>query len=367
MIAILIAAWGALWIGLRPGGQSTGSYLGQLCGAESILLLTIALVLISTLPWIEGWFDGIDRAAIWHRRVAITGVLLLIPHILLSKSSHHGGPGRALGIAGAVGLLMLVVWAIIPRWRSVLPRFIRSAVVAARELPGVRRLHSRLGGYERWRSFHRLTGVFVTIGFLHGILDATPFAHAPVLRWIYVIIGGIGVAFYLYREILARHFVSLHDYQVQSIDRHGDGLMDISFKPVGPPLRFVAGQFAMLYLETSFGWRRHPFSITTPPSSDILGFTVKALGDDTTGMHESVQPGMPAVIRGPFGRFGHAKGSEHQLWIAAGVGIAPFLSWLRALDDDPAPSRVDFFYTSKDGGEVVPFAVELRGGDPVDQ
>jgi hypothetical protein len=60
----MIAAWGALWIGLRPGGQSTGSNLGQLCGAESMLLLTMALVLIGTLPWIEIWFIGIDRAAI---------------------------------------------------------------------------------------------------------------------------------------------------------------------------------------------------------------------------------------------------------------------------------------------------------------
>jgi predicted ferric reductase len=33
--------------------------------------------------------------------------------------------------------------------------------------------------------------------------------------------------------------------------------------------------------------------------------------------------------------------------------------WLRALDDEPGPGRIDFFYTSTDGG--APFASELEG------
>jgi predicted ferric reductase len=44
---------------------------------------------------------------------------------------------------------------------------------------------------------------------------------------------------------------------------------------------------------------------------------------------------MPAVIGGPHGRFRHTRGTDHQLWIAAGVGIAPFLSWIRAIEHEP--------------------------------
>jgi hypothetical protein len=105
-IVALVVVWAAVWLELRPRGQATASYLGQLCGAESILLLSIGLVLISTLPLVETWFDGIDRAAIWHRRVAITGTLFLIPHILLAKNP-RGGSGKLLAIAGALGLLTL--------------------------------------------------------------------------------------------------------------------------------------------------------------------------------------------------------------------------------------------------------------------
>ena len=90
-------------------------------GAEAILLLSIGLVLISTLPWVEVWFDGIDRAAIWHRRVAITGLVLLAPHILLV-----GQPGRHRARRPArrdrgVGMVALALWAILPRWQSVVP------------------------------------------------------------------------------------------------------------------------------------------------------------------------------------------------------------------------------------------------------
>ena len=63
-----------------------------------------------------------------------------------------------------------------------------------------------------------------------------------------------------------------------------------------------------------------------------LRVTVKALGDYTSRLPELIEPGMPAVIGGPHGRFDHRKGTDRQVWIAGGVGVAPFLSWLRALD-----------------------------------
>ena len=113
----------------------------------------------------------------------------------------------------------------------------------------------------------------------------------------------------------------------------------------------------MIYIEAKDGWHRHPFTISSAPHEDVVRVTVKALGDYTSRLQELIEPGMPAVIGGPHGRFSHWKGTDRQVWIAGGVGVAPFLSWLRALDGHQLPHRVDFFY-SADG--EAPFADEIR-------
>ena len=355
-IAVLVSGMALLWLVARPTGEPTGRYVGQFAGAESILLLSIGLVLISTLPWVEEWFDGIDRAAIWHRRVAISGLVLLAPHVLISSNPNGTALGGPLGAIGAIGMVALAAWAILPRWQSVVPAPLRGLVVAARDAPLVRDVRRLFGGYERWRAVHRTTGLFVAAGFLHGVLDGTPWDDAPVLRWSYVAVGGIGLAFYVYRELLARFFLSLHDYQVQGVREIDEGLVEVAMRPIGRGVDFVPGQFALVYLEAKDGWHRHPFTISSAPHEGVVRFTVKALGDYTSRLQELIEPGMPAVIGGPHGRFNHWRGTDRQVWIAGGVGVAPFLSWLRALDGE-LPHRVDFFY-SADG--EAPFADEIR-------
>jgi predicted ferric reductase len=355
-IVALVVALAVLWVAARPAGESSSSYAGQLVGAESVLLLSIGLVLISTLPVVEEYFDGIDRAAIWHRRVAITGLLLLAPHVLLAsgQGSTLGGP---LAVVGALGMVALALWAILPRWRSVVPRPLRGVVQALDDGAGARALRRLLGGYERWRALHRTTGLFVAAGFAHGVLDGTPFAGAPALRVTYLAIGGVGLAFYAYRELLAHHFGSLHDYQVAAVHPVADGVTEIALRPIGRPIHFAPGQFAMVYLEGKDGWHRHPFTLSSAPHEDVVRLTVKALGDYTSRLHELIAPGMPAVIGGPHGRFVHWRGTARQVWIAGGVGVAPFLSWLRALDRHGLADEVEFFYSAE--GEA-PFADELR-------
>jgi predicted ferric reductase len=355
-IGVLVAAEAVLWAVARPVGEPAGGYFGQLLGAESILLLSIGLVLISTLPWVEEWFDGIDRAAIWHRRVAIVGLVLLAPHVLLASSPSSTALGPPLGVIGAVGLAALALWAILPRWRAMAPAQLRGLVLALGDAPGVRHVLFVFGDCERWRALHRTTGLFVAAGFAHGLLDGSPFGSSQALRWSYVVSGGVGLAFYLYREVFARFFLSLHDYQVVAVREVEAGLVEIAMRPLGRGIEFVPGQFAMVYLEAKDGWHRHPFTISSAPREDVLRVTVKALGDYTSQLEQLIEPGMPAVIGGPHGRFNHLRGTERQVWIAAGVGIAPFLSWVRALDGH-LPHRVDFFY-SADG--AAPFAAEIE-------
>lgn len=355
-IGLLALGYGALWLLARPPGEPLLRHVGQLFGGESILFMSIALVLISTLPHVEQIFGGIDYAAIWHRRLAIAGTVLLLPHVELASNPEATSLGKTLAVPAAIGLSAMIVWAILPRWRTMLPGALHGLVLRTRNSWPVLLVARVLGGYERWRGFHRLTGLFVAAGFLHGLLDATAFESTPVLRWSYVVIGGVGLAFYAYREVLARHFLPHHDYQVQEVRTVAPGLVDVLLLPLGKPLAFRPGQFAMIYLETKDGWQRHPFSISGAPDGEHIRITVKALGDHTAKLPDVVQPGMPAVVSGPYGRFDRRMGTDRQVWIAGGVGITPFLSWLRSLDDELAET-VDFFVTSAGRS---PFADEIQ-------
>jgi len=340
----------------RPADGLSASYLGQGFGALSVLLLSIALVLISTLTVVERWFDGIDRAAIWHRQVAMVGVVLLVPHIVLA-SGGSSSVGGTLGIIGAVGLGVLALWAFLPRWRSVLPERLVRSVLERREVRGgVQEVGKLLGGYSRWRSVHRTTGLFVVSGFVHGLLDESVFADAPALRWSYLVVGAVGVAFYVYRELFSRYVLAHHDYEVEAVRPIDDSVVEITLRPLGGGIRFVPGQFAIVFIEAKDGWHRHPFTLSSAPSEGRVRITVKALGDYTSHLDELVQEGMPAVIGPPHGLFDRRRGTDRQVWIAGGIGVTPFLSWLRSLDGE-LDQRVDFFYSTD---HVSPFADEIR-------
>jgi predicted ferric reductase len=70
----------------------------------------------------------------------------------------------------------------------------------------------------------------------------------------------------------------------------------------------------------------------------------------------TLRPGSRAQLEGPFGRFCLSRDGAHsQTWIAGGIGITPFLSWARSLDE---PIAADLYYCTP-GAEHAHFLDEL--------
>src|SRR6185437_12439194 len=84
---------------------------------------------------------------------------------------------------------------------------------------------------------------------------------------------------------------------------------------------------------------------------------VRALGRDTRGLYANLREGLPATLEGPYGMFDHTLGGARQIWIAGGIGIAPFLGWINATDSGALP-RTDLFYCTPSADEA-PFLPEL--------
>jgi predicted ferric reductase len=340
-LVTVAVAYPVLWILARPSGQPLGRFVGELCGAEAVLLFSCSLVLATLLKPIERAFGGLDRVALWHRHAAVVGVLLLIPHVALVSSApdrYATSFGHALGDVALIGLLVLTVWAVAPSLR-------------AARWPGPIRRMAR-ATYERWLTGHRLMGLFVIVAVVHGAIVDPVLRQSGLLRVAFLVVGTIGALAYLYRELLARYVVPIYDYTVANVQRPNDTTVDVTLTPMRQQLTFAPGQFVFLALGGYGGWQHHPFSVASPPSDRQLELTIKASGDYTRDLYDELRPGIPAKLAGPFGGFDYRQGGHDQIWIAGGIGVTPFLSWIRAIDG-PFDRQVDFFYSVAHAEDAV--------------
>jgi predicted ferric reductase len=89
-----------------------------------------------------------------------------------------------------------------------------------------------------------------------------------------------------------------------------------------------------------------------------LRVTVKASGDFTRALFTHLQPGMDAVVEGAYGMFNYKTGGQKQIWLAGGIGLTPFLSFIRDMDGSLAHA-VDLYYTVRHKEEAL-FVAELE-------
>jgi predicted ferric reductase len=53
---------------------------------------------------------------------------------------------------------------------------------------------------------------------------------------------------------------------------------------------------------------------------------------------------MDAKVDGCYGQLNYRTGGKRQIWIAGGIGVTPFLSWIRDFESDEG-FEVDYYYT----------------------
>jgi len=333
VLGVVVIGSALLWVLARPSGQPTGRYLGEFFGVEAVLLFSCALVLATVLPAIERAFGGLDRVALWHRHTAVAAVVLMILHAAVVGPSVVPKPsslGLGLAHVALAGLLFLAIWSLAPSLR------------AAKWSRLVRHLASL--SHERWLTGHRLTGLFVAAAVAHGAIVDPVLKVSTPLKVTYLVIGAIGIVAYIYRELFARFVIPVYDYTVADVKRPNESTVDVILKPVGRALNFEPGQFVFMSFGGVDGWQRHPFSVASAPTEELLELSIRAAGDYTHDLQDKLQPGTPAKATGPFGGFDYRPGGPHQIWIAGGVGITPFMSWIRAIDEH-FDRDVGFFYS----------------------
>jgi predicted ferric reductase len=310
--------------------------IAEIFSSSAMILLSCSIILSYRTRSLERLFGGLDRVYQTHRTTGVIALALLFTHFFtIPKLSEPDSLGRTLGKLALIGLTSLVALALVPRI-PVIGGFLRLA-------------------YDQWRTTHRFIGAFFILGFVHMLSVSTITRELPLARWYWQPIAVIGMAAYLYKELIAsRRTKRTGAYVVTTVNHLNPSVVEIGLEAKARSVSYRAGQFAFL----SFPGDRilkeeHPFTISSAPSDEELRFSVKASGDWTRYLFENVQPGLLARIDGGWGGFSYTRGEARQIWVAGGIGVTPFLSWIRECARIPPGRDISLFYSVRARNDAV--------------
>lgn len=133
-------------------------------------------------------------------------------------------------------------------------------------------------------------------------------------------------------------------FRVQKNLPVASGISELHLAPVGAQknVQHPAGSIVYLRFEgPGFSRQWHPFSVASCRYENDLRLLIKGLGADTTKIGD-LHKADAVLIRGPFREF-TPDFSRHQIWIAGGIGIAPFAGYAACLAHY-AHGRVSVFH-----------------------
>jgi predicted ferric reductase len=166
--------------------------------------------------------------------------------------------------------------------------------------------------------------------------------------------GGLSLVLWLHHKLLRVVVRYRRSLRIESVRRLNATTVEIrAARPDGFALRYRAGQFGFFrVLARCCGIAEHPFTISSPPGSQTLAITVKALGDYSAALG-SVPVGTKLLCDGPYGRFTPVRDARPYLFVAGGIGITPFLSILGAWDAAGITEPVTLIWSVRNREDLI--------------
>jgi predicted ferric reductase len=337
------------WMWFRHGGPSrTGSFdewlisIGQLTGLYAALAMLLGLVLISRAPWVERRY-GMDQSIRAHRWIGFTAGWLMVAHVTTST----------VGLARDT---RITLWdQIVDYWRTY-PYMVGAIAGLGLFLlllvASLRAVRSRLS-YETWWLIHLVAYAAAALAFGHQTAIGADFVLDRWAWWYWVALyASVAGLVLLHRWVPLVLGLVRRRLRITEVIEEGPGVVTLVVGGRGVDrLAAQAGQFFLLrVLDRQSWWKAHPFSLSSPPDVRSLRFTVKALGDHTRWL-QTIRPGTPVAVEGPYGGFLDVLPTERKmLFIAGGIGITPFRGIVEDLD---RPGDVALLYRNRTPDEAV--------------
>jgi len=336
-IIVLVILNVVVWLVFPPVNDGRENfirqYAGEVIGSTNIILMACSLFISTRPKWAEPYFGGLDKMYVTHRHTSTAAFLLIFVHILTVPISTHWVLGNYLAVIAATGIVTIALISLAPR------------------IPYLNRITG--GTYEGWKNLKKFIGIFFIIAYIHALTIAHPLEAFIAINWVQVFFI-IGAVSYLYTELFGRFFKKYLPYAVEAVNHPNNSTTEVVLRARKDSIQKQhAGQFLFVRFPDDRTLNEsHPFTISSAPHEDVLRVTVKASGDFTRALFSNLKPGMEAVVEGAHGMFDYKTGGAKQIWIAGGIGLTPFLSFLRDMDGN-LDHDVDFYYTVRHKEEAL--------------
>ncbi len=329
-----------------PGGAGFWWDFSVALGFASTTMMGITFALTARFRRATEPF-GIDIVYYMHRRIAWIALILAVLHPVLIFAENPS-------------LIRILDPAVMPRHLVAACASFLGLIL----LIGTSAWRRQLGiEYDRWRALHAILAVLTLVLAVIHIQQVGYYVDEPWKKWLWVIIPASWIGFVLYRRLIKPFAIMRRPYQVTEVRQELGQCWTLVFEPEGHSgLRFSPGQFVWLSLwYTPFALREHPFSIASSAEDPSkIEITIKELGDFTRQIG-NVKVGERAYMEGPYGIFTIDRmPAPGYVFIAGGVGVAPFMGILRTMADRRDPRPVLLFYGAK-SWEGLTFRDELKG------
>ncbi|MCP4420608.1 MAG: hypothetical protein GY805_28715 [Chloroflexi bacterium] len=326
----------AIWLIFPPPDQlptnNALQFWGEITSSTAMILMSITFVLAARPRFLEPFFGGLDKMFQTHKQVSMLAFLLLVVHFFVIPDSGELVAGKPLGMLAFLGIIILILITIAPRV-PLISRFLNLA-------------------YHKWRISHKLLGVFFIVGLVHYIMVDT-ISKQTVPGSYMLLLSLIGIIAFIYRQFFSRMFEPYRDYVVERVNHLNATCVELYLKPKGKKVKFEAGQFVYVYFKGGRELREpHPFTVSSSPQEETLRLTIKGSGDWTRYLVKNLKAGTDAAVHGGFGMFNYKDGGSDQIWIAGGIGVTPFVSWVRDLNGK-LDADVDFYYGVHSEGDAL--------------
>ncbi|NYT62018.1 ferric reductase-like transmembrane domain-containing protein [Alcaligenaceae bacterium] len=359
-LALITLAWGWDTFYVTPPAQGALLWLIRqqalfLSGLWSIALMSLVMVLAVRPAWLEKPLGGMDRMYRLHKWAGILAISFAIMHWLLDMSSDL--LKALIGKAGRPPKFDLAGLAELGRpLAKDMGEWIIYALIAMLLITLWKRFP-----YKFWRYLHRVMPVaYLGLAF-HAVVLAPPWYWSqPIGMLLAVCLAAGTVASIVTLAGLIGKNRRVHG-SITSIARPSATITEITCKLGSTWPGHRAGQFAFVTFDRAEG--AHPFTIASADQHDgMVTFQIKALGDYTTHLADTLVTGQALTVEGPYGYFDFTRSDSQarQIWIAGGIGITPFLAWLESLQSEPADKHAaDLHYFVRDAG-ADPFIDQLQ-------